>query len=92
MNNINAWINGRWTIPALSGLLILASFTASKGYGAATAGEVGQHHLAEHAARHAVPRSEPGGVQALLARDLQPFHQGFQARLIWIPEKQYRPY
>ena len=40
MNNINAWINGRWTIPALSGLLILASFTASKGYGAATAGQV----------------------------------------------------
>jgi len=40
MNNINAWINGRWTIPALSGLLILASFTASKGYGAATAGDL----------------------------------------------------
>ena len=39
MNNINAWINGRWTIPALSGLLILASFTASKGYGAILAGQ-----------------------------------------------------
>ena len=39
MNKINAWINGRWTTPALSGLLILASFTASKGYGAALAAQ-----------------------------------------------------
>ena len=39
MNKINAWINGRWTTPALSGLLILASFTASKGYGAILAAQ-----------------------------------------------------
>ncbi len=39
MNKINAWINGRWTTPALSGLLILASFAATKGYGAALAAQ-----------------------------------------------------
>ena len=38
----------------------------------------GQH--AEHAALHAVTRTEPGRLQALLARDLQPLHQGRQAQ------------
>ena len=38
MNKINAWISGRWAIPGLSGVLILASFAASKGYGAAVTG------------------------------------------------------
>ena len=32
----------------------------------------------EHAAFHALSRTEPGWLQALLARDLQPLHQGRQ--------------
>lgn len=40
MNKINQWISRRWTIPGLAGLLILASFTASRGFGAAAAAEL----------------------------------------------------
>ncbi|MCK9516923.1 MAG: cation-translocating P-type ATPase [Ottowia sp.] len=39
MNKINQWINGRWTIPGLAGLLILASFTAARGLDAAMAAQ-----------------------------------------------------
>ena len=39
MNKINQWISRRWTIPGLAGLLILASFTDSRGFGAAAAAE-----------------------------------------------------
>ncbi len=40
MNKTSEWINGRWAVPALSGLLILASFAASKGFGQFLAGNV----------------------------------------------------
>jgi len=66
MNNINAWINGRWTIPALSGLLILASFTASKGYGAALAAQ----WLMVAAALVAGPPIVRNAVRALAVRHI----------------------
>lgn len=37
MYKSNEWIHRRWMVPALSGLLILASFSASKGWGATAA-------------------------------------------------------
>ena len=40
MNKINQWINGRWAVPGLAGLLILASFTASRGLGITTAAQL----------------------------------------------------
>src|SRR5690625_2514529 len=40
MNKINQWISRRWTIPGLAGLLILASFTASRGFGAVVVAEL----------------------------------------------------
>ncbi|HLQ85817.1 MAG TPA: hypothetical protein VK110_06660 [Salinisphaeraceae bacterium] len=40
MNRINTWLNGRWTISVLSGLLILASFIASRGLGEALAADL----------------------------------------------------
>lgn len=40
MNRIHQWISGRWATSALSGALILASFAASKGFGATFAGDL----------------------------------------------------
>lgn len=40
MNKTNAWINGRWTISILSGLLILISFIASRGFDATFAADM----------------------------------------------------
>ncbi len=40
MNSINQWINGRWTISALSGALILASLATSNVFGATLAADL----------------------------------------------------